>query len=349
MPPHTGGIFVHEGSHCGTFLEGIESKGMKKVVVMGGGTGTYTVLTGLKKYSLELTAIVAMSDNGGSSGILRDEFGVLPPGDLRQCLVALSEAPLVMRKLFNHRYDRSDLKGHTFGNLFISTLESITGNIDRALEVAGEILKIRGRVVPVTLSKVHIVTQLHNGKVLRGEDELSRYQLVSRYGIKRMRLAPKAKANPHALHAIKDADVIVIGPGNLYASLVPNFLVPGIASAFAQSKAKKIFVTNLMSKNGHTDDFLVCDYVHVVEEAIGKRGVFDVVIYNTKQPPSALLNKYADEGEPVACGEVEKKEKRFIGVDVLANGVAKTPKKDLLRRTLIRHDPEKLAKAIMQA
>ncbi|MDO8520738.1 MAG: YvcK family protein [bacterium] len=321
----------------------------KKIVVIGGGTGTFTVLTGLKHYPVDLTAVVTMADDGGSTGRLRDEFGVLPPGDLRQCLVALSEADQVMRKLFNYRFDRGELEGHAFGNIFISTLERVTGSLDKALDVAGKILNIRGRVIPVTLSKVGLVAELKNGKVLHGESALSDYQLVSRFGIKKIFLKPKAKANPKALRAIKEADLVVVGPGNLYASLIPNFLVGGIGRALIASKAKKVYVANLMNKNGHTDDFLVSDYVRALENVIGKKGVFDAVVYNTKKPAQALLRKYADEGEPVVCGpECLKGDFELIGTNLLADDLAKTAKKDLLRRTLIRHDPEKLAKVLMQ-
>ncbi len=321
---------------------------LKKIVVIGGGTGTFTVLSGLKYYPVDLTAVVTMADDGGSTGRLRDEFGVLPPGDLRQCLVALSEADQVMRKLFNYRFDKGELAGHSFGNLFISTLERVTGSLDLALDVAGRILHIRGRVIPVTLSKVGLIAELKNGKVLHGESALSDYQLVSRFGIKKIFLKPKAKANPKALRAIKEADIIIVGPGNLYASLIPNFLVSGIGRALITSRAKKIYVANLMNKNGHTDDFLVSDYVRALEGVIGKEGVFDAVVYNTKLPTQALLRKYADEGEPVVCGpECLKGEFELIGTNLLAGDLAKTTKKDMLRRTLIRHDPDKLAKVLM--
>lgn len=329
----------------------LKTKTHKKIVVIGGGTGTFTVLSGLKRFPVDLTAVVTMADDGGSTGRLRDEFGVLPPGDLRQCLVALSDADLVMRKLFNHRYDRGELRGHNFGNIFISTLEQVTGSLDRALDVAGEILNIRGRVVPVTLTKVDLVTELKNGKVLHGESALSDYQLVSRFGIKKSFLTPTAKANPKALQAIKEADLIVVGPGNLYASLIPNFLVAGIGRAFIASKAKKVYVANLMNKHGHTDDFLVSDYVRTLEWVIGKKGkkgVFDAVIYNTKKPAQALVYKYADEGEPVVCGpECREGDFELVGANLLADNLAKTAKTDLLRRTLIRHDPDKLAKVLM--
>jgi uncharacterized cofD-like protein len=319
-----------------------------KVVVMGGGTGTFTELTGLKHYLLDLTAIVSMADDGGSTGILRDEFGVLPPGDLRQCLVALSDADLVMRKLFTHRYDRGGLKGHSFGNIFISTLEQITGSLDEALLVASTILNIRGKVIPVTLDNIALHAELQNGKLLKGESAFMEYQLVSKYGIKKIFLEPSGKANPKALAAIKDADLIVVGPGKLYTSIVPNFLVGGVSRAFIKSKAKKVFVANLMSQQGHTDNFSVTDYATVLEEYIGAH-VFDAILYNTKSPPESLVRRYADEGEPVvltaACA---KSRYTLVGSDLLAADIAETPKKDLLRRTLIRHDPDKLARALME-
>lgn len=322
----------------------------KKVVVIGGGTGTFTVLSGLKYYPLDLSAVVTMADDGGSTGRLRDEFGVLPPGDLRQCLVALSEADQVMRKLFNHRFESGELAGHNFGNIFISTLERVTGSLDRALDVAGRVLNIRGRVIPVTLSKVGLIAELKNGKVIEGESALSDYQLVSRFGIKKIYLRPKAKANRKAIEAIESADLVIVGPGNLYASLIPNFLVDGIGRALVSSKATKIYVANLMNKNGHTDDFHVSDYVQALESAIGKKRVFDAVVYNTKQPTQALLRKYADEGTPVeASPECFKRGFRLVGANLLADEIAKTAKKDLLRRTLIRHDPKKLASVLMQS
>jgi len=323
---------------------------LKKVVTIGGGTGTFTVLSGLKKYPLELTAIVTMSDDGGSSGVLRDEYGVLPPGDVRQSLVALSEAAPVMRKLFNHRYQDGGLSGHNFGNLFISTLEQITGSLEKALEVVSKVLNIRGQVVPVTFSKVKLLVELNNGKIIHGEDALRGYQLVSRFGIKRIHLTPKAEANPKALQAIKEADIIIVGPGHLYGSLIPNFLVKGISQAFAKSKAKKIYVANLMNRHGHTDEFSVGDYVETLERVIGKKHVFDAVVFNTKKPSPKLLKRYADEGEPVS-NEHGKNGYKLIGANLLSEGKVKVKKGDPLawQRALIRHDPDKLAKAILKA
>ncbi|TSC86101.1 MAG: hypothetical protein G01um10148_607 [Parcubacteria group bacterium Gr01-1014_8] len=321
---------------------------MKKIVTIGGGTGRFALLQGLKKYPVELSAIVTMSDDGGSTGRLMDEFGVLPPGDLRQCLVALSSAPQVMRKLMNFRFDKGELKGHNFGNIFISTLEIVTGSLDKALDLASTILNIKGRVIPVTLDKIKLVAQLKNGKVIEGEDALGDYQLLSRFGIKKIYLKPKGRANPKALQAIREADLIVVGPGDLYTSLIPNFLVPGISDALRRSKAKKVYVVNLMNKNGHTDDFKVADYVRTFEQCIGKKNMFDTVVYNTKKPGSALLRKYRDEGEPVTLGKAAHGGHALVGADLLANGVTRKAKGDVLRRALIRHDSDKIAELLMR-
>lgn len=320
---------------------------MKKIVTIGGGTGRFGVLLGLKRYPVELSAIVTMFDDGGSTGRLRDELGVLPAGDLRQSLIALGESGTLMRELFSHRYENGGLDGHSFGNIFISTLEKISGSIDKALEVAGTILNIKGKVIPVTLDHAKLVTELNNGIVIEGEDALGEYQLVSKFGIKKMSLKPKAATHPNALKALKEADVIIVGPGDLYTSLVPNFLVEGFSDAFIKSKARKVYIANLMNRHGHADDFTVADYVRVLEEVIGKEGIFDTIVYNTKAPPAALVKKYADEGEPLSFVEAAFSSPRFfVGADVLADGVSKKAKGDALQRSLIRHSPEKLAKVL---
>jgi len=320
----------------------------RRVVTIGGGTGTFTVLSGMRAYSdLDLSAIVTMADDGGSTGRLRDEYGVLPPGDLRQCLVALSDAPQVMRELFSFRYDRGDLKGHSFGNIFISTLEQMTGDLDRVLDIAGEILKIRGAVIPVTLDKVRLETELVGGARVAGQFALESNRSVSRVGIKRMWLAPHARANPKALTAIRRANLIVIGPGNFYSSIVPNFLVSGVVSALRRSKARKVFVVNLMNKDGQTDGFTSERYVATLEKLAGGPCI-DVVLYNTKRPSESLLRRYADEGEPVSRGAREAGGRIVVGKDLLARGLYRRQKGDTLPRTLIRHDSTKLAKALYE-
>lgn len=288
-----------------------------------------------------------MADDGGSTGRLRTEFGVLPPGDVRQCLVALSEGDPILQQLFSHRFQSGELAGHSAGNLFLSALEQITGSLDKAVDLAGGVLQIRGSVCPVTLEKVRLIAELNNGKVLYGEAAISAYQLISRFGLKRLYLSPSAQVNPKAITAIKEADMIVIGPGNLYSSLLPNFLVGGLRAAVVHSKAKKVFIANLMTKHGHTDGFSVFDYVREIESRL-KPGIIETVIYNTKKPSQRLIHENVDEGEPVQF--VPTKEFRgrsVLGLNLLADRLHETPKVDMLRRTLIRHDSEKLAKAIM--
>ncbi len=318
----------------------------KNIVVIGGGTGTFTVLSGLKKYPHDLTAIVSMADDGGSTGKLRDELGVLPPGDIRQCLVALSEADLLLRDLFNYRFEGGGLEGHSFGNILISAFEKITGNLDKALEEVGNVLKIRGRVLPVTLDKVWLRTKLENGTELKGENEVNNSWLLSKFGIKKLFLNPQAKANPKAVRAILEADIIIVGPGNIYCSILPNFLVKGIPEAIRKSKAIKIYNCNLMTKYGHTDGFLIKDFVDTVEQYLGK-GVFDYIIFNTKKPSSMLLNKYSSQGELVEPDCKVLKDKKFVGADLVGLAVYRQNPADKLKRTLIRHDPDKLAKAIV--
>lgn len=324
-----------------------KDKSIKNIVVIGGGTGTFTVLSGLKKYPHNLTAVVSMADDGGATGRLRDELGVLPPGDIRQCLVALSEADLILRDLFNYRFEKGGLQGHNFGNLFISAFEKITGSLDKALEEVSRVLKIRGRVVPVTLDKVWLRAKLENGTEVQGENEINRSGLISRLGIKKLFLEPQAKANSKAVKAILDADLVIVGPGNIYCSILPNFLVKGIPEAIRKSKALKIYNCNLMTKYGHTDGFSVEDFVKTVEKYLGNKA-FDYIIYNTKRPSEAFLKKYSSEGEWVELDKRALKDKRLIGVDLMNSRLYRqNPADKLLKRTLIRHDPDKLAKIII--
>lgn len=318
----------------------------KNIVVIGGGTGTFTVLSGLKKYPHNLTAIVSMADDGGSTGVLRDELGVLPPGDIRQCLVALSEADLLLRDLFNYRFQEGGLRGHSFGNLFISALEKATGSFDRAIEEISNVLKIRGRVLPITLDEVRLRAKLENGTELKGEHEINNSWLLSKFGIKKLFLKPEAQGNPKAIQAILKADVIIIGPGNLYCSIIPNLLVGGIPEAIKKSRATKIYNCNLMTKYGHTDDFLARDFVRIVEVYLGE-GVLDFVIFNTKTPSSSLLKRYSSEGTIVKFDKNTLKDKKFIGANLVSPKIHRQDPVDRLKRTLIRHDPDKLAKVII--
>lgn len=320
------------------------AKKRKKIVVIGGGTGTFTVLTGLKKYPFDLSAIVTMSDDGGSTGMLRDELGVLPPGDVRQCLVALSSSDLLMRTLMNYRFENGKLKGHSFGNLLLSALEKITGSFDEAVEKAGEVLRIRGRVIPSTLDPVTLVAKI-GSRTICGEKAIHTTKIDR--NLAQMRLEPRGRANPKALAAIREADAIIIGPGDLYSSLVPNLLVKGIPDAIRKSRAKKIFVCNLMTYEKHGRNFSIADYTAVIEQYLG--GSIDLILYNDKLPSGTVTARYAREGESPT--RLELPERRVaIGGDLIARTmVRKRLVHDPIVRSLIRHDPEKLAALIEYA
>jgi uncharacterized cofD-like protein len=321
------------------------AKKRKNIVVIGGGTGTFTVLSGLKKYPYNLTAIVTMSDDGGSTGILRDELGVLPPGDVRTCLVALSSSDKLMRTLMNYRFDNGKLKGHSFGNLLLSALEKITGSFDEAVEKASEVLRIRGRVVPATLDKVRLVARVGT-RIIRGEEKIQNSHLNG--SLKKLWLEPHGRANPKAIAAIRSADIIIIGPGNLYASLVPNLLVRGIPEAIGKSKAKKIFICNLMTKTEHTHGWSVADYVRSIEAYLGSP--IDIVVYNNKKPRPAILSKYAREGDTLTSWDEVPEKRTLIGSNLMsgrphATNKIGTPAKE---SSLVRHDPAKLAAIIVK-
>lgn len=315
----------------------------KKIVVIGGGSGTFTVLSGLKKYPLDLTAIVAMSDSGGSTGMLRDELGVLPPGDVVRCLVALSRQDDLMRKLMDYRFDGGALKGHRFGNLLLSALEKTTGSFDAAIEKASDILRTNGRVIPSTLDKVNLVA-LVGKRTVKTEEKIQMTKLNG--SLKKLYLEPAGRANPKALKAIAEADAIVISPGGFYSSIAPNLLVRGIPEAIRKSKAKKILVCNLMTKKEHTQNFSVAMYTESVEKYLG--GSVDVIIFNNKMPNESVMKRYAREGDTVISWTELPQNRELVGADLAptkvydANKIG-TPAKEA---SLMRHDSEKLALVI---
>jgi uncharacterized cofD-like protein len=313
----------------------IISCNMQKIVVIGGGTGSYTVLRGLKKYNVELTAVINMMDSGGSAGRLRDEFGFLPAGDVRRGLIALSPEISMLRKLFEYRFSKGQgLEGHNFGNLFLTALRDITGSESEAIQEAGHILNIKGRVLPVTTSDCHIGAILENGQTIVSEVNLYTPKFDTKLKIKKVFLIPKAKAYAPAIKAILKADKIVIGPGGLHYSLLPSLLVSGITAALKKSKAKKIYVCNIMTKAGDATGFKASNYVDEMEKYLGK-GVIDYVICNDKRPSGQLIKNY------------EKEKAEFVEPD-LKNHRFKVIRADLLDNiNLVRHNPDKLAKAIM--
>ncbi len=320
-----------------------------KIVVIGGGSGSFTLLSAFKNNNHQLTALVNMADDGGSTGQLRDELGVLPPGDIRQCLVALSESD-DLRDLFNYRFDSGSFKGHAFGNLFLTAVEKMTGNFAESVRVASQILNTVGHVEPVTLTNSRLVIRESNGKTTHGEFRISHVAFEN--DRPELWLEPNPTANPAALEAIKTADIIVIAPGSLYGSLGPALVVPGIGQALKKSKAAKFYVCNLVTKPGQTDGFTVYDFADEIQRLAGT-DFLDYVIYNQKPPTKQLLSKYAAEGElPVKLPKYHpKRNYRIVKANVLANGIWSNAHQSAdpiaAQRTLIRHDGQALYDAIV--
>ncbi len=315
---------------------------MKKIVVIGGGTGNFAVLHGLKHHNdVDLSAIVSMADDGGSTGILRDELGVLPPGDVRQCLVALSNSSDMMRSLMNYRFENGGLVGHSFGNLLLSALEKVTGSFERAVEETGKILSIQGKVIPVTTHQVRLKMLLNNRTLLEGEREVYLSQEIDQ-GYASVYLEPFSKANPYAITEIMEADLLVMGPGGLHTSLIPNLLVEGISEALRESPAKKVFVANLMNRKGQTTGFKVSHYLNEINRFIG-RDIFDHILVNSQMPTEELIAVYSEEGELVKNDIYEA---RVVSAPLLGDP-RQAFKRDLMKRSLIRHDSKRLAEELM--
>lgn len=307
-----------------------------KIVVIGGGTGLPNVLMGLKQYTSNLTAVVSMADSGGSTGKLRDEFGMLPPGDIRRSLIALSEETPMLKKLFAARFDRGTLAGHSFGNLFITALREVTGSDEQALIEANKILNVRGQALPVTLNNTHLHARLQNGKLIVGETNIDIPKHNPKLRITEVFLKPHARAYRRAVDAIRDADLIVIGPGDLYTSVIANLLVQGIPEAIRRSKAKKVYVCNLMTKHGETDGYTAADHLREVDRYLRSKVAYIVV--NSKIPKSALLRRYAREHSFMVENDFPQ----------LADLDAEVVQANLLREpVLVRHDAEKLGTVLM--
>ncbi len=321
-----------------------------RIVCIGGGTGTFVALRGLKYYPVHLTAIVTMSDSGGSNKRIRDEFGLLPTSDIRQCFVALSEENGgigLLRKLFMYRFEKGKgLSGMTFGNLFMAALSDILGSQKEAIRQTGKVLRIRGTVIPVSYTDTNLYAEYEDGHVVSEEHLIDEPTHDGRLKITSVYLKPRARANPDALDAIGKADLIVVGPGDLYTSLIPNLLVGDIAGAISRAKAKKVYVLNLMTKFGQTFGFTASDHVTTIERFIGS--ALDVVLVNTTALPKRALMLYEKDHEyPVVNDLRDSGLPKIVRADLASRALVRPPKSDILVRSLIRHDSEKLAREIM--
>jgi uncharacterized cofD-like protein len=321
------------------------TSGKPRITVLGGGTGTFTVLTGLKKYPVDLSAVVSSADDGGSTGVLRDELGVLPPGDIRQCLVALSSADEIMRRVFSYRFTRGAFSGHALGNIFLSALEDLCGNPLEAVRQAHQLLRVRGRVIPVSATASNLYAQLADGTVVRGEHAIDE-PAEERAAIETCFLDPHVDANPEALDAIRQADLLVMGPGDLYTSLIPVLLVDGIADAVAECRGKRVFVVNLMTKKGQTDGYSARRFVDVVRPYVAPADI-DAVVLNSEATPKDVLERYAEFGEHPVTDDFGADDPHAIRAPLVSDRIAKTSDSDKLRRSVLRHDADKLAKALM--
>ncbi len=303
-----------------------------KIVAIGGGSGLSTLLRGLKKYPFDITAVVAVSDDGGSSGKLRTELGVLPPGDIRNCLVALSEEESLMAKLFQYRFPKKgSLSNHSFGNLFLTALSEVSGGFDKAIANAGDVLAIKGKVLPVSLENVSLKATLIDGKQIKGESRISK----SKNAIKQVEIYPKnAKVSGKVADSIMQADFIILGPGSLYTSVIVNLLFDGVIAALKKTKAKKIYICNIMTQIGETANFNLTDHIAAIEQHSYK-GILDAVLVNAGKIAAPVAKRYAREFSL----PVEIDTNRYKNVKII--------RKDFVSHTqYAHHDFEKLAKTI---
>jgi uncharacterized cofD-like protein len=300
-----------------------------RIVAIGGGTGLSSLLRGLKTYTSNLSVIVTVADDGGSSGRLRDEYRILPPGDFRQCLIALADAEPLMKQLFDHRFKEGSLNGHAFGNLFIMAMADVTGNFEQALRESGKILAVKGTIVPSTLQDVTLVASI-NGGMVEGESEIPKQNSP----ISHVFLKPDGvQVNPEAAQSILSAELIIVGPGSLYTSILPNLLVEGMVEAIKASPALKLYICNLAAQNGETDGYGVHDYLRVIREHVGA-DLFDFVLVNSNTAHAPTGGQAPVIFRP--ADTTRHPEVRFIASDVVN---VKIPS---------HHDPDKLARTIMR-
>ena len=321
-----------------------------QIVVIGGGTGSFTLLQALKWTTPNLTALVNMADDGGSSGMLRDELGVLPPGDVRQCLVALSRSPKI-RNLFGYRFEEGTLEGHSFGNLFLTALEKLTGSFAEAVETASEVLNITGKVVPITLDNVRLVLKASDGFTVRGEGKIDVLHFSKPGHKPELSLDPSATIAAEAREALREAELIVIAPGDIYTSIGPLLIVDGVAEALRQTKAKIVYVCNLVVKPGQTNGMSVADHAAEIERFAGGP-VLDYVLYNTAEPPIDMLEHYAHDQEflvGIRPEQFKRVSYQAFGHPLIASQQVVVNPHDKLgaHRSLIRHDARAVAVALL--
>lgn len=311
-----------------------------KIVVIGGGTGLSTMLRGLKHYTSNITAVVTVADDGGGSGDLRQDLGILPPGDIRNCILALADTEPLMEQLLQYRFKSGRLENQSFGNLFLAAMDGISSNFEEAVQKMSSVLAVTGKVLPVTLDNVILKAKLKNGVIVEGESKIPDSVYENKSPIDRVFLEPgTARPLREAVQAIKEADAIILGPGSLYTSVIPNLLVEDIAKAVQKTKAVKIYVANVMTQPGETDDFGVEDHIKAIIKHGGAE-IIDYVVVNVGRISKQLEERYLEEHSKLVT--IDEKEVEAMNVKIIEGDFVST------KNGLVRHDPEKLAAILVE-
>ena len=311
-----------------------------KIVVIGGGTGLSTMLRGLKYYTSNITAIVTVGDDGGGSGKLREDLGMLPPGDIRNCILALADTEPIMKELLQYRFTDGNLKNQSFGNLFLAAMDGISDNFEDAVQKMSSVLAVTGKVIPVTLDDMQLKAILKNGNIVKGESQIPKEAIKQKSPIERLVLEPEdAVPLKEALDAIKEADAIVMGPGSLYTSVIPNLLVNKISSAVRKSKAYRVYISNIMTQPGETDGFTASDHLKTIQKYGGK-DIVECVIANCGAISDELKEKYDKEGAKLV--ELDEENIKSQGVDLIVGNLIK------MESGFIKHDADYLAQILVE-
>lgn len=311
--------------------------------MIGGGTGLSAILRGLKHVTKELSAVVSVADDGGSSGVLRKDLNMLPPGDIRNCILAMSNSPPLLEKLFNYRFDRGSLEGQSFGNLMLAALNEITGSLEHSIHATSNIFNITGTVYPVTLSSIDLQGTLENGQVILGESRIPQESLRQGSPIKHIEIVPlRPKTLPEVIRAIEQAEIIVVGPGSLYTSILPALLISGVKEAILRSQGKCFYIAGLMTQPGETDNMSISDQLRVIEEHI-EDPIFDAVLANRQLPDRETLEEYAKEqAYPILLSEQDK---AFLEVRRILYHEGEFL---LLNKGYLRHDGDKVSADLLR-
>lgn len=319
-----------------------ENEEKPKVVVIGGGTGQSVFLRGLKYHTQNITAIVTVADDGGGSGVLREDLGMLPPGDIRNCLLSLANIEPTMNEVMKYRFTEGALKGQSFGNLFLAAMNGVYGNFETAVYKMSEIFAITGRVLPVTLEDINLTAYLKNGNIVNGESNIPKQARSQNTSIDRIKLEPEgAKPLDEVIKSIENADIIVIGPGSLYTSIMPNLLVEGVVDAIKKSKAPKVYIANIMTQPGETDQYNVVDHVRAINKHCGEN-IIDIIITNNEVLPKPVFEIYNKDGaSQVLLDKSQKDILKDMGIKVIECNLVE------IKSNYIRHDSDYISSIVV--